>query len=300
MKIEGKGGISAKIVADSIANDIRIITIETASPFNIDAEIEKHRAISTNSSSGRAIPITVNTQLASYAPYLPFDVRNNQPGMQGIVETSGESLEEFLKDARRFRDESVSFVLKHKHIHKQHLNDYLKPFLLQKKVWTATEWDNFFNLRLHKDAKPEMQELAKCMKEAMESSRPNELKPGEWHLPYYYGSCTNERGEPQLDVAIKCSVARCARVSYANHDNTSPDIEKDIALADMLLEAGHMSPFEHQATPMVSVDSEYYYENFGYAPAPISYWEKGTTHVDSDHKYWSNNFRGWIQYRAML
>jgi thymidylate synthase ThyX len=213
--------------------------------------------------------------------------------MQGAVEISGESLEEFLKDVRRLKDEAVCLVLKHKHIHKQHLNDYLKPFLLQKKVWTATEWDNFFNLRLHKDAKPEMQELAKCMKEAMDSSTPKELKPGEWHLPYIpEEDCL----ETTTDNFIKLSVARCARVSY---NNTSPDIDKDIALADRLLESGHMSPFEHQAIPME-------YPSLGYCTdGVLRVWQdmsfdKGQTHMDTEGNMWSNNFRGWAQYRAML
>ena len=38
-----------------------------------------------------------------------------------------------------------------------------------------------------------------------------------------------------MKKAIKCSVARCARVSYLNHDNENPDIDKDIALADMFV-----------------------------------------------------------------
>ena len=49
----------------------------------------------------------------------------------------------------------------------------------------------------------------------------------------------------------KVSAARCARVSYLNHDGTNPDMNKDIILAEKLLGSGHMSPFEHQAKPAV-------------------------------------------------
>ena len=80
-------------------------------------------------------------------------------------------------------------------------------------------------------------------------------------------------------------------MSYLNHDNSTPDIAKDIALADRLLEAGHMSPFEHQATPMKSI----------YCYPMLSLWEEeGTTHIDKNMHYWSGNFRGWIQHRQLL
>ena len=123
------------------------------------------------------------------------------------------------------------------------------------------------------------------MKEAMEASIPVELQPGEFHLPYIM----SDEALP-LDVAIKCSVARCARVSYLNHDKSVPNIEKDIALADMLLKAGHMSPWEHQATPM----SHAHYTECEQR------WEKGVTHTDIMSRQWSGNFRGWIQHRQTL
>ena len=93
---------------------------------------------------------------------------------------------------------------------------------------------------------------------------------------------------PELDVAIKCSVARCARVSYLNHDNSTPDVEKDIKLADMLLAAGHMSPLEHIATPM-----DFAKDTFELA------WENGVTHKDRDNNFWSGNFRSWVMYRQL-
>ena len=43
--------------------------------------------------------------------------------------------------------------------------------------------------------------------------------------------------------------ARCARVSYLNHDGSNPDIAKDLDLATKLKDAYHASPFEHVARP---------------------------------------------------
>lgn len=293
-EVYGKGGIYAKVVEDSIANGIRLSTIETASPFNIDAESEKHRAISKNSSSGRAIPISVTTQIVLDEPYFPMDVRLNQSGMQGFVRAEGEDLEVFLTDVAKLRDAVVDFVLKHKHIHKQHLNDYLKPFLLQKKVWTATDFDHFFHLRLHPAAKPEMVELARCMKQALNESTPKKLLPGEWHTPHALEGLTGED-------ACKSSVAGCARVSYDNLASTKRTLEGDVELFNQLVtrpytdkrgnvlsedDPIHGSCAEHQAMPMGWFDHYY--------------WPKGVTHTDRYGSYWSGNFKSWIQYRQLL
>ena len=171
------------------------------------------------------------------------------------------------------------------------------PYQYIKVIVTATEWDNFFNLRLHPDAQPEMQELSRCMKEAMYMSIPTRLRRGEWHIPYIptdiqenglWDFLESDCPTFNYEKAIKCSVARCARVSYMNHNN-SPDVEKDITLAGKLLDAGHMSPFEHQATPMDFTKDTYELT-----------WEKGVTHRDRKDNLWSANFRGWIQYRQVI
>jgi thymidylate synthase ThyX len=165
----------------------------------------------------------------------------------------------------------------------------LEPFQHIKVIVTATEWENFFKLRIHKDAQPEMCQLATHMAFALDDSTPTKLIAGEWHLPYveYEEFLDEHECYVEIDKAIKCSVARCARVSYLNHDNSSPDIEKDIALADCLLEAGHMSPFEHQGTPMRP-------ESFNVHA------EDGITHIDKYDNLWSGNFRNWIQHRQLL
>lgn len=184
-------------------------------------------------------------------------------------------------------------------LHKQIVNRVLEPFQHIKVIVTATEWENFFKLRLHEDAQPEMYELARVMLSALQASKPNELNLGEWHLPYinwedierwwFSSKCPDNLS--LFGLAIKLSVARCARVSYLNHDNSFPDIDKDIDLADKLLEAGHMSCFEHQATPMHGKSG---------SESPYYTWVDGVTHVDRYGEFWSNNFKGWIQYRAML
>ena len=48
----------------------------------------------------------------------------------------------------------------------------------------------------------------------------------------------------------------------------------------------HASPFEHQATPILSDKKDTY---------------EGVTHVSKrDGSYWSGNFRWWVQYRQLI
>lgn len=254
---------------------------------------------SRNASSSRAIPIEKMLEQVEVSPAMPIHWGKNQPGMQAREEVRNIGLAKF--DWRLASQSAVAKarVLRIGGLHKQIINRVLEPFQWIKVIVTATEWQNFFDLRRHPDAQPEIQELAHQMKKAMDSSSPDVLEHGEWHLPYvnkdnfvtYFREVDEDNKQVtgfQLEEAIKCSVARCARVSYLNHDNTNPNVDKDIALADMLLEAGHMSPFEHQATPMKRY--AWFDEN----------WVTGTTHMTREGVFWSGNFKGFIQYRQTL
>ena len=283
--------ITAKIIADSISTKgVRITTMELNYPRFIHSEFMTHRQFSRNASSSRAIPVEKMLRQVQETPALPIHWGRNQPGMQAREEIDDYSKKYAVIEWKSAANKVVRSVkwLSLMGIHKQVANRLLEPFQHIKVIVTATEWDNFFKLRLHKDAQPEIAQLALRMKEAMEESTPKLLKHGEWHLPYV--DFPGPRGkELSLEKAIKCSVARCARVSYLNHDNSNPSIEKDIDLYNKLLEAEHMSPFEHQATPMDFAKDTYELA-----------WEKGVTHKDRKDNFWSGNFRGFLQYRQLL
>lgn len=243
---------------------------------------------SRNASSSRAIPVNKMIEKVRNDPAMPIHWGRNQKGMQADEELNIFDKEQAIQDWRygALRAVDVAIRISELEIHKQIVNRLTEPFQHIKVIVTATEWDNFFKLRLHPDAQPEIQELARCIRKAMDYYTPIELERGEWHLPYVVAEdCV----KTTTDNFVKLSVARCARVSYLNHDNENPDIDKDIALADRLLEAGHMSPFEHQATPMDFAKDTYELT-----------WEKGVTHRDRKDNLWSANFRGWIMYRKLL
>lgn len=185
-------------------------------------------------------------------------------------------------------------------LHKQWTNRPLEWQQEIKVVVTSTEWENFFNLRLDsKTVQPEMVELARMIKHEIELTPEVELQPGEWHLPYittarspttgsvYYYA--NRTGCLSLEDAKKISVSCCAQVSYRNLDMSLAKAEKVIK---MLTKADdpHLSPFEHQATPMTLYDEV----------GPIEGWEKGVTHMDKNAQFWSGNFQGWIQNRQLM
>ncbi len=254
---------------------------------------------SRNAASSRAIPVSKVIEQVETDPAMPIHWGKNQPGMQAKEEV--DDVDQCIK--WWYMDSGEMAVSAHGYseagVHKQVVNRLLEPFQFVSVVVTATEFENFFKLRLHPDAQPEIHELARCMKEAMDSSEPEFLEPGFYdsvHAPYIniWDFTVDHSGGSFIDWgrAIKCSVARCARVSYLNHDNTAPDQEKDVKLHDRLLEAGHMSPFEHVARPMkLEVNRK---------ADSVTPWEPGLTHMDRYGQYWSGNFRAWVQYRNLL
>ena len=314
--------IEAKVICDSISpSGVRLMTMELNYHRFIHAEAKTHRILSLddeeyeivlkqdvdlmddpmlsrNASSSRAIPTTKMLEQIRSNPAMPVHWGKNQAGMQAREELPRQwVLHPHNGEEEQFegywQESAISAAqcaegLAEIGMHKQIVNRLTEPFQYIKVIVTATEWDSFFKLRLHKDAQPEMMVLAEHMKKAMDESIPTELHPGEWHLPYL---SNDELGianpDECLEEAIKWSVARCARVSYLNHDKSFPDRDKDIALADMLLAAGHMSPLEHQLTPMEAPKDDY---NF----------EKGVTHIDRDGWKWSGNSRAWYQHRQLI
>ena len=307
-EVLGKSGISAKVVADSISKSgKRISTLELRYPRFIHSEFMTHRLFSRNASSSRAIPVETMLKQVREEAAKPIHWGKNQSGMQAREELDDGSL--YWNDAAESAARHAE-IMKEKQYHKQITNRLIEPFQFIKVVVTSTEWENFFNLRIHPDAQPEIQELAKCMKSAMTLSTPMFLSEHEWHLPYVNDPTKTIQNGYNLEEAIKASVARCARVSYMKHDNSNPSIEDDLELYNVLAtrpytdkrghefaenDPVHLSPLEHQATPMigngkiVSLGGPEHYLN-----------TPGITHFDKFGQFWSGNFAGWIQYRQII
>lgn len=289
--------IRAKIIADSIApSGIRMTTMEIEYPRFILAELNTHRMLSKNSSSSRAIPTPSMLDHIQRSPATPVYWGKNQSGMQAKEELNSNELQLAKTIWARACNAAVGYAKEFHaaNLHKQITNRITEPWMTMKTVISGTEWANFFHLRDHPDAQPEIRELARVMHAAMTSSYPKELLPGEWHLPYVH-ICRGMLGEVfyrddfgteiSLEDARIISASCCAQVSYRKNDDS---LDKARAIYKQLVEStpAHASPVEHQATPMIH--TRYPFD------------QSGVTHVDASNQRWSGNLRGWVQFRKLI
>lgn len=253
-------------------NGIRLTTLQLRYWRSIHSEFLTHRVFSRNASSSRAIPISTFLKQVWNDPAGPIHWGANQAGMKARTELTGYK-KWFAQFMWKFTGRVVCCLVwtanKVSSPHKQVFNRLLEPWQYISVIVTSTEWDNFFELRNHPDAQPEIQELAREMKNAINNSNPTKRIH---HLPYITDSDLVAMGESRTTRRLmQISTARCARVSYFTHDKQIPEIEKDLALYNALVGSVpiHASPTEHQATAQ-------YEDTF------------------------DKNFRGWVQHRVKV
>lgn len=275
-------------------------TFELEYPRFIHSEFMTHRMFSRNAASSRAIPVAKTIEMVRSDPAIPVHWGKNQPGMQ-----ADEELDDFTKAGvkNQWIKSSIDAAGHAKSMsltgaHKQIVNRILEPYVWMKVVVTATEWNNFWWLRDHKDAQPEIRQLAKVMHKAYNEAKPIMLYDGEWHLPYLdlvRGTGMNRKLNYCLDMEVlttedakMVSASLCAQVSYRKLDFS---VEKAKLIFDRLIESEpvHASPVEHQL--LVRNPKEY--------PIPTAR-TQGWTHMDFDGNYWSGNIKGYIQYRQLI
>lgn len=293
--------ISAKVIQDSYnpVFDARITTFELEYPRFIHSELLTHRQFSRNAASSRAIPVTKMLELIKDNPAMPVFWGKNKPGMQATEEVSNvDGVKELWKEAAKSAC-SFAKVMHDSAVHKQITNRLVEPFQVMKTVLTSTNFKNFFHLRAHEAAQPEIKELAEQMLAAFNSSYPIELLKNEWHVPYINRlrmqkgmTYFNEHGdEISVEQALRISTSCCAQVSYRKTDGSQ---EKSDDIFKKLIESKpvHSSPCEHQAKPIVAdlLDTDL-----------TSFFDvEGVTHVDRNGIPWSGNFHGWTQHRQLI
>lgn len=290
----------ANVILSSVSPGApQITTLHLRYPRFIHSEIMTHRVFSRNARSSRAVPVTRMIEEIRTNPVVPWHWTGHKPGMQGvaghdeivwvqkllmpedgyayghssdwegtIVEKTGMPPEDaWVLAAQRAAQAAEAFA--DAGYHKQVCNRLLEPFMWIDTLVTATEWDNFFELRIHPDAEPHIHDLAVLVKEAIDNCSPQWLEPGEWHMPYITDS---ERHGMSQEFLLDLSSVRNARISYAPFDGQDSQ-EKEKARVDLLKGSPlHASPFEHVAMA-----------------DPQGHW---TEH----HR----NFRGYAQYRGFL
>ena len=275
--------ISAKVICHSLVpSGEELITVEGEFHRFILAEINTHRVLSRNYQSSRAVPVKSMIAQVRDNPAIPVHWGKNQRGMvaeeelnTGITYLGRDKLITLTpEEAWREAAKEAAFWAERFHraeYHKQVVNRILEPYIWTKGVITATKegWESVFKLRCNKDAQPEFQALAYMIKEAIETSVPDKLVYGDWHLPYVkwvrldsgkQGFIANRQESDEtssrflkLGDAIKVSSSCCGQVSYRTIDD-SLERAKDIYNMLNLPEEGvfgedppHFSPAEHTA-----------------------------------------------------
>lgn len=271
----------ARMLLDSVTeNGSRLLTFELTFPRMILSEFNTHCMISRNSASSRAVPVKRKLFDLLDDPFVPIEFGRNQSGMSAAMkldEQSSETAREIWLDARDAAIWSALELIFGKtlvrerrsselnpalieslfeipaedrllDVHKQVVNRLLEPFMWQTVIATATDWSNFFALRASESAQPEIQAIARLMLEVRDESEPRIVAAGEWHAPLLLpDELSLAKSNPREWCLV--SAGRCARVSYLTHLGVR-SIDADLSLAARLLEAGHMSPFEHVARAM--------------------------------------------------
>jgi len=267
----------AKVVADSIGpSGVRLLSILCSYPLMVHAEHLRHRCFSFSVASNRAIPTRLIIRQVIDDPVVPIWFGKNQGGMSAREELTGWRLRvaRCAWLAARWPAIAIVWLMLRIGLHKQIANRVLAPWQWVTVLVTGTDWDNFFALRCHPDAQPEMRRAAEMMRDAIAESKPNELGETGWHLPFI---STNELlrvlapADPIEDGEQKLcliSAARCARVSVIRQDEKRSSRD-EVAMAEKLMKSGHFSPFEHQAQALLG-----------------------------DHR--CANLRGWMSYRSTI
>jgi len=197
---------------------------------------------------------------------------------------------------------------------------------IKTKPLTELEW-----LSLNKgQSEIHMMALAEAMWDAYNEASVQELKAGEWHIPF--GDKINQEAlDNNIEsygplLRVKIATARCARISYTvvgeedkklideitqnnivqglGHKWETEDYkikqqkqyQKDIELHDRLAASGHASPFEHCAKTMDG--NEYATHISGKCERSVD--DPNHLIAFGNTQGWSGNFRGFIQYRKMF
>lgn len=291
--------IEVKIICDSInPAEIRLTTFILTYPRFIHSEFMTHRAFSRNAASSRAIPIKKMIDAVGYNTAHPEFWGVNKPGMQADEQSNNAFPASTAWRTMALIGCDHAEEMEKLGIHKQISNRLLEPFSHITVVTTADQYGlaNFFALRAHPDAQPEFQVLAYRMLHAYLNNEPDKLQWGEWHLPFYDGKdiglCPEER--------LKVCTARCARVSYLNHEGEY-SMKDDLKLYERLLTSKppHASAFEHCAKAingMIALPGEHEKRksNFDFTWLQYRKTIAGETTTSIDLKETLNNKPGWI------
>ena len=286
-KYNCQDSFNVKILAYSKAETgVMAVSFYLMYPRFLHSEMMTHKDFSRSAASSRAIPVKKVLSQVWNQPAMPVYWGINIRGMQAKSELVGWKRNVAINVWVMSGKVACIFAwfLTKVNLHKQIANRILEPWQLMHVTLTTAKLANFFNLRIHGDAQPEIHYLAKLMQNKFISTTPKLLKEGQWHLPWVVPMDYEDAKKlsfsmslPVETVLIRISAARSARSSYAVFDS-SRSVESDLQTYDRLIlsKPVHASPAEHQVTP----DTK--------------------TYLKWNHPELAGNMIGWIQHRKQI
>ena len=148
---------NCEIIADSLSpQGNRLTTFKITYPRIIHAEMCRHRILSRNTASSRAIPFEKMVKDVQENPFIPIAWQKDHKGMQGNEYITDPEVIEMCKyHWLRGRDFAVDqaytlqdISVKNYGVTKQLCNRLLEPFVWTTELVSGTEWENFFELRM--------------------------------------------------------------------------------------------------------------------------------------------------------
>jgi thymidylate synthase ThyX len=341
---------NCEILADSKSpQGHRITTMKITFPRFILAEFNTHRMFSRNSASSRAIPFSKMVKMVEENPFIPIAWQKDHKGMQGTEYLTNKEDIEYRKHlwlkARNYAIRSAKDLsdnqayphgtynpdIKEGGVTKQLCNRLLEPFMWHTVIVTATDWENFFNLRcpqyvtehgtVHKSKKDflekcsdeereierntidwlflnnsqaeiHIQAIAELMWDTYNESVPNKLKIGEWHIPKFHN------GVETLDLSI---------------------VPENMTIEDFLIKVGvaRCARISYETlgdNPKVDYGADIKLHDMLLKSGHMSPFEHIAKVMNDEEYYsddrrigmsdknigWSRNFRGFIQYRSLI
>lgn len=260
---------TADVVADSISPEgHRITSVKVVYPHAVHKDMLRHRAHNRNVESFRAQPPEKLIEaLRSGHAFMPDVFAKRTKGMGQSHEEISEM--ESAQALWRTHIENATWVAEEflkMGIAKQQVNFLIQDLCPLTEIITATDWSNFYALRMERRddgtpvARPEVYKTAEAIHAAISESTPKKLGYGDHHLPMLTDDDFNEinnrlrLGYPEGYFEVEwywicVSAGRCARISFGDFDWRNEPREDSYRRAIRLLQSGHMSPFEQQAKP---------------------------------------------------
>ena len=177
--------------------------------------------------------------------------------------------------------------------------EILKYFKDNKIFFEKENKDDLWWLQHNKgQAEIHFMDLAEKMYDALNESKPNELKAGEWHIPFSNEPCFTP--EMSLKDKIVLSCAMIARTSYTKiADSQNISFETAYKIFNKCKKEKHYSIFEHAGRCMTKEEWE---ANLR-CTAIYEFFKDGLNYnivSDCETKGWNKAFRGFLQLRTFI